>query len=305
MKHIFIVNPKAGKKDITNTITAEIKQVLNDEDYIIYQTKGVDDARVFVSEYAKNHLEEELRFYSCGGDGTLNEVVNGAYGFDHVSISCYPSGSGNDFIKYFGNHKNDFLNLNNLICGKEVMVDLLKHDQGLVLNIFNMGFDADVGEKMTNFKRWPLVTGKGAYILGVIARFFDKFPNHFKLSVDDEVIYDGEALLCAVSNAICYGGGFYCTPRAKIDDGIIDVVLVKKLSRFSFIRMISSYKKGTHLDNPNIMKNIIYTTGKKIMIESKNVLNFTADGEMGKTSKMEITIIPKTLRFVIPSHLDF
>ena len=89
------------KKEMENEKKKEIEDIKN-LDYVIYETKAHRDAIIFVKEYITEHPGEELRFYACGGDGTLFEVINGASGASNVEISCVPVGSGNDFLKYFG-----------------------------------------------------------------------------------------------------------------------------------------------------------------------------------------------------------
>ena len=112
MKHIFIVNPKSGKKDSTEYISAFLQENHKDLNFEIYNTKGIKDATQYVKNICEN-TQEEITFYACGGDGTLNEVVNGAYGYENKYITVYPCGSGNDFVKVFGktNHFKDFIHL--------------------------------------------------------------------------------------------------------------------------------------------------------------------------------------------------
>lgn len=300
MKHIFIINPTAGKKDISKKIIEEIKSVFKDAEYLVHITSAPLDAKNFVHEYCYNHPNDELRFYSCGGDGTLNEVVNGAFGYANASVTCYPSGSGNDFVKYFGK-KDDFLNLENLINGQEVLVDLLKYEDRYVLNICNIGFDADVADRMIKYKRLPLVSGTGAYILGVAVSFIHRLSRDLKITVDDKLVYQGQGLLCAMANAICYGGGFYCAPLAKVNDGLLDVVAIKKMSRLKFIKFIKYYKNGTHLAEPRLQDYIVVTQGKTVTIESRELLNYAIDGEMGQAKKMSLTVVPQAIKFVIPN----
>jgi len=303
MKHLFVINPKAGKKDHTKDITAEIKKYLKEDQYDIHITTKTLEARDFVKNYCQEHQSEELRIYSCGGDGTLNEVTNGAFGYKNVSVACYPSGSGNDFIKYFGTAKH-FLNIENLINGDTVDVDLMKHDDRYILNICNMGFDANVAIRRERFKRLPLFSGKGAYIAGVAVSLLSKLTHNFKVTIDDEIVHDGDGLLAAVANAICYGGGFYCAPRALVDDGLIDVCIVRKVSRIPFIKLIKFYKKGTHLDEPKLQRYIGYKKGKTVTVESEIPLNYAIDGELGVSKKITITIVPKSLKFVIPKCIS-
>ena len=94
MKHIFVINPVAGKKDSTEEIREAVSKRLNADEYVIYVTKKPLDAWRFVHEYAAARPDEPLRFYACGGDGTLNEVVNGAAGFPNAAVGCYPSDRG-------------------------------------------------------------------------------------------------------------------------------------------------------------------------------------------------------------------
>ncbi len=304
MKHLFVINPAAGQKDHTKEIISQIETLLAEKDYEIYVTKATFDGMNFVKKYCMEHSqEEEVRIYSCGGDGTLNEVVNGAYGFPNVSVACYPSGSGNDFIKIFGPSEN-FLKMSQLIKGRTMDIDLIRFGNRFSINILNMGFDADVVERMMKYKRRPLMTGKSAYILGVLVTFLNKMGHHFRVSVDDHLIYDGKGLLCAAANSICYGGGFYCAPLAKINDGIIDVCFVKKVSRFSFIRMIGTYKAGKHLETPWVAKKIVYAKGKKVTIEIDRSINFSIDGEMGKASSITLEIVPNALKFVVPQSVS-
>lgn len=98
MKHLFIVNPAAGKKGSTQALE-DLLDKLSFEHKVVY-TEGEGHARQ-ITELAAA-VKEPIRIYACGGDGTLNEVVNGAAGHDHVAVTCVPKGTGNDFLKVFG-----------------------------------------------------------------------------------------------------------------------------------------------------------------------------------------------------------
>lgn len=300
MKHIFIINPTAGKKDSTEKVVKEIKGVLNEDEYIIYKTKAPLDATEYVKKMCEE-IKEDVCFYACGGDGTLNEVANGAALCPNAYVTSYPIGSGNDFLKYFGDPKN-FLDLKSLINGKRIAADILKFGDKYILNICNMGFDADVCIRMEKYKKLPLMSGKGAYNLGVLVTFLKKMNNKFKITIDDdEVIFDDYSMLCTVSNGICYGGGYYCAPKALIDDGLIDVCIVKKISKFSMIKMIKKYKVGKHLEDPKFKDIIIYRTCKRVRIESEKPVNYSRDGEVGSSLNIYIELIPKGINFVIPN----
>lgn len=300
MKHVIIINPIAG---VSNNIE-DLKKIVEDNfkelDYQIYFTNGVKDATRFVKEYL-NKLDpsEKVRFYSCGGDGTLNEVANGMIGHSNASLACYPIGSGNDFIKYFGKVE-DFLDFKGLINGEVHVTDILKFNERYVVNIFNVGLDANVVVLQRKFKKMPLISGKGAYNLGVVASLLRKISHKYKVTIDGEEIYSGKVTLCAICNAKCYGGGYYCAPKAEVDDGLVDVCLVKKVSRLTFAKLVKDYKAGRHLDNPKFKPYILYKQGKVVELEIEKPLNYSIDGETDKANKIRIEVIPKALNFVVP-----
>lgn len=302
MKHVFIINPKAGKKDITPIIKEKLKEYDGKIDYEIYVTSGPNDAL----EYTKKYLEvykEKVRFYACGGDGTLNEVVNGTALYPNASVACYPCGSGNDFVKVYGD-KEAFLDLDNLINGEEKIIDLIKVNDRYTINICNLGFDAHVASKFIKFKMKPLVSGHTAYNMAVVISLVSKMKHRVKVLIEDQEIYDGNILLSAVANGICYGGGYYCSPYAKVDDGLLDISIVKTLSRFKFIRMISKYKNGTYLENPEILKYVIYQRAKKVEYVAEKDIVYCMDGEVFKSKHLTLVVDENALKFVVPKKLS-
>ena len=165
MKHVFIINPAAGKKDATTQVAASIRAacVRRGLDYDILTTEYPRHAVELVKQKAIEYAGEPVRFYACGGDGTLNEVAAGAAGLANVSITHYPCGSGNDFIKLFGADCTSFKDLDNLIDGKEVALDYIESDCGVCFNVFSVGVDARIADGMQKYKRIPLLHGSMAY----------------------------------------------------------------------------------------------------------------------------------------------
>lgn len=99
MKHLFIINPAAGSRDRTEYYKAQIADLAKDLDYEVFVSQAPGQCREAAARAAESG--EAYRIYSCGGDGTLNEVVSGAAGHDNVAVTMYPCGSGNDFIRIF------------------------------------------------------------------------------------------------------------------------------------------------------------------------------------------------------------
>lgn len=299
MKHVFIINSVAGVSDRTKEVTEKVKALLSEDEYIIFQTKKEGNAENFIEQLLKEK-PDNYRFYACGGDGTLNAVVNSTYGYD-VEVTNYPIGSGNDYLKYFGD-KEKFKDLEKLINGKVIQSDILRFNDQYCVNIFNVGFDAKVVSFQRNIKRIPLVSGTLAYNISVALCALGRLSHKFKLSVDGDLLYEGNAILAAMANSICYGGGFYCAPIAKIDDGLIDVCLIKKLGLLKFAKLIKYYKNGSFLENEEVMKYVIYKQCKHVELELDKPLYYANDGEIAKTNKVVIDIIPKAIKFVVPAE---
>ncbi|MBR2702415.1 MAG: hypothetical protein IKE77_10060, partial [Erysipelotrichaceae bacterium] len=221
MKHIFIINPAAGKADSTNEIVGQLTKI-RDLDYQVYITRVPKDATEYIKTVCSENPDTEYRFYACGGDGTINEVANGVMGFENASMTAVPVGSGNDYVKYFGGREK-FLNLEKLVNGEEIMVDVLKVRDHYALNAVHFGFDTVVLKTMIAVKRKPIIGGKNAYYTGVIKGLFSGLNNRCRITADGEAMNDGNYMLCTVCNGTHVGGSFKSAPRSVIDDGYAEV----------------------------------------------------------------------------------
>lgn len=302
MKYIFIVNPKSGKKDSTNYIREYLEKNHSNLKYEIYNTKGIGDA----IQYVKNACEikeEPLTFIACGGDGTLNEVINGLFGYNDVYVSVYPCGSGNDFVKSFGK-ENHFLDLTKIINGESRKIDVLKVNDRYTINMCNLGFDASVAYKMNFFRNWPLVSGKGAYNLALVFSLIFKMKHKCSIEIDGKEVFNNYMLLTAIGNGISCGGGYYCLPKAAVDDGEMDAVFIKKISRFTFIKLVKKYKNGTYVDDPKYKDIVTYTKCKHLKLKAQNDIAYCLDGECGETKEFDITNIDKCINFIVPTEYN-
>lgn len=301
MKHYFIINPAAGAYDSTNEIKAQIDSLLEKIDYEIYVTNHEGDA----TEYIKSVLSatnDECRFYACGGDGTLNEVVSGVVGFENASVTAYPCGSGNDYIKYYGT-KSDFLSIKDLVNGIEKKVDLIKACGRYAINAVHFGFDTAVLKTMLKVRRKFLLGGKNAYTTGIITSLIRSMKTFCSFKADSEVIGNNKMLLATIANGKYVGGAYKCAPRSENDDGLLEVCKVNTLSRLTFIKLISIYKKGEHLDDKRIAKYINYKRAKKVEVEFDSIGDVSIDGELVNVKKFTAEIVEKAIRFVIPASL--
>ena len=299
MKHIFIINPAAGKKNSYEAIRAEIESLETPIDYEIYLTQGVGDATNYIRGYCAQH-SDRVRFYACGGDGTLNEVVNGAAEFPQAGVACYPCGSGNDFVKYYGG-KSVFLNLKDLVEAPDEYIDLMRVDGKYAINATHFGFDSCVAQTMTRVRRKKLIGGKNAYTTGVVVSLFKAMKNVCKVWVDGELLNPkGTILLCTIANGQYVGGSYRCAPRSLDNDGLLEVCLVRPVSIFTFIKVIGEYKNGLHLDNPKLQKFLAYRRGKNVTVEAPDGFVYCLDGELIPKNKFEVQVMERALRFAVP-----
>lgn len=305
MKHIFVVNPAAGKGKNIPSLLASISYACEDlkVEYDIYHTHEAGDATVYVSEKCTQNPDEKFRFYACGGDGTLSEVLNGAVGHDNAEIAVIPAGTGNDFVKTF-RHPEYFTTIQKQILGTAEKIDLLKYNDRYSLNIINVGFDCDVVVEVAKIKRKSFVPSKLAYIMGIAAVFVKPLGKRFKVTIDDNECIEKEFMLCAMANALYYGGGFKAAPLAQLDDGYMDLCLVDRVSRADFIRIIPKYKSGQHVDENGKSKYpfVHYQKCKKVVIESETTIGVCGDGEVSPANKVVVEIIPNAIAFSIPKN---
>ncbi len=302
MKHIFVINPKSGHINHSREIEEKLKKLDGKINYEVYVTKAQRDGLFYVKKRLEERKDDEVyRFYACGGDGTLYDVVNGLYGFKNVEVTNLAVGTGNDFIKSFPDQISGFKDIDRLVNGKTVKVDLIKVSGGrYCTNIANFGFDGEVCYEQQVFKRMPFLSGSMAYYLAALNSILYHRGQQMKVTVDDKVIFEGKGLLGIAANGSIYGGGFHCAPHALIDDAIIDVCIIKKVSAFRIAKLMKVFRAGHHETDPSTKDITIYTKGKKVSFESDKKIPFAIDGEVYREPKVEMEILPLALNFVVP-----
>jgi len=300
LRHVFILNPVAGKGQQALELEKQIKayfEVHSGIEYRIINTDSVGAAtRIAQKECAEGG---KVRLYACGGDGTLQETAAGIpFGYDDAELAVIPCGSGNDFVRVFGG-RDRFLNLAELIEGVACSVDAVDCGDRISLNIASIGMDASVGHKMQRYKNWPFVSGSMAYNLAVVDVFCH--PIGVKMNVEIEGVdgpikRSGKYLMTLAANGQYYGGGYCGAPKAVVNDGLLEFVLVKKISRFKIPFFLGKYKAGRHNGVACIER--IPGTSMKVCAAKPMVCN--VDGECFKSDMMTFTVVPNAYRLVLP-----
>jgi len=287
MKYYFVINPNAGNEESKKKLLNYIEKVCFSIDYEIYYSKSKEDIRDFVMQ----HKMEECTIFACGGDGTIHDVINGAIN-GKVNIGIYPCGSGNDFARMF----KDPTNLEKLMNMDSKKVDTIRINDEYSINVVNIGFDAAVNGDVDRFKKRFSV--EKAYNFSILFNILKKMNHKYKIVIDDEVIEDGPFLLMSLGNGGYYGGGYNCSPNAIIDDGLIEFCAIRKIGRFKLSKLISKYKDGTHLSDPQFKNIILYKRCKKVEIISSYKFNVTMDGENVKMNHLIAEIEEKSVNLI-------
>ena len=298
MHYCFIINNEPGKAGNADIIRADIEKLPEPIDFEIYLTTAQKTAIDHVRDYCKANPEQEACFVACGGDGTINEVATGMVGAKNKHLAVLAYGSGNDFIKYY--EGKDFRSVTDLVKGKAHKIDIIKVGQDhYSINVCNFGFDSVVASTANKLSRKG---NKNPYRWGIVKAIFCGRFNRIQVKADGELLNEGKRmLLCTLGNNNHVGGEFFCSPRAKNDDGLIEVGYCKTTTLVGFLGLLPIYTAGQHLDNPKAAKHFIYRQSKTVDVHSDKEIELCLDGEMLPGTDFHIEIIPKAISFIIPA----
>lgn len=299
LKHYFVVNPVSGKNnkiDIVNELIIPACEKLG-VDYEIYTTKAAGDGIRFVDETATALGDAPCRFYAVGGDGTLYEVVNGAFGHKNAEVAVVPKGSGNDWIRLFGD-KDLFLDIEGQIEGTPYTIDCLKAGDEIAINQASMGFDAETCALQVKAKSIPGAAGHATYFLAGLYCMFTRVWHDFDVTVDGKRM-TGPFIQVVGANSRWYGSGIKVAPFAMPDDHALDFVIMRRTSSWPamFMPMMVNWQvKGDHTK----FGFCEYYRGKKMTIHARKPSQTNVDGECHATEDLTIELVENGLTFVVP-----
>lgn len=294
MKHYILVNPVSGnKKGLKHGII--VKKLL--KKYNIEATIVVSEYPTHLTKIAKKlSIKHDCRFYSVGGDGTLNEVVSGIIG-TNSEVVVIPCGTGNDFIKSISKYKSLRKIVVNSINKEATYTDVIKlNNNKYCINILNCGFDAMVAKNVDYFRIVPFISGKMKYNLSI---FYSLLTNkNFKLKIrTDDNVKKGNYTLIAIANGKYYGGGVIPCPEASTTDEILDICTIDSTRIREKVFLLPKYKQGKHM---NLKQANFYKT-KTMHIVSTKAFPVSYDGEVFYTNKLSVKVLPKAVKII---HID-
>ena len=298
MKHIFIINPHAGKRDQTSRIY-EMADHLR-EAHGLTCACMLTDRPGGAADMARKLAEtgEELRLYACGGDGTISEVANGIAGFSNAAMTAIPTGTGNDFLKNFGPDMEKFQDAENLWAGEVFPLDLIACNGRLCLTIACNGIDARIADSVHQYGNSPLLHGRNSYLASVAVNFlFKPIGRHWKVWLDDEAL-EGDFALVSMCNGRYYGGGSMPVPEARMNDGVLHTVLIKNIPKATFARLFAPYSAGEYRKLPQEL--IRVSTARQVRIQAEEDIVTCLDGECFRSREVVMGLADKRLRFFGP-----
>ncbi len=300
MTHLFIINPAAGSRDRTEKYRETIEAVCNARglSYRIAVSQCPGDCQRIAREAAETG--EQYRIYACGGDGTLNEVAAGAAGFSNVAVTVFSGGSGNDFVKIFSEPK-AFFDLQRLLDAQEATFDMIRCNDSYSLNICSVGLDARIGTDVANYKRIPLLHGFRAYAVSTVVNVIRGIAEPYTVEIGGQTVSGDMTMIC-VCNGRFYGGGFNPVPQAQPDDGLLEVLLVKKVSRLQVAGVVGKYKNGRFAELPHLVQHF---QTDKLTIHCQKETPINLDGELRYAKDVQMSVAQEKLRFFYPRGLTY
>lgn len=301
MKRIkFIINPSSGRQSMEKKIDA-LSKLLLDDGYILgkYFTKGKHDA---TNETIRSCNEDWDLIIACGGDGTVNEVIEGIMKSPKkVPISILPSGTVNDFASFLRIPKSvsDYFQMikNSIFLD----IDVGKLNDEYFANVAAGGILTSIGYQAE--AEYKAVFGRLAYYFEGLREITQEGfnPKPFKVKINsEEYSSEEEILLFIVSNSSSIGGFKKLAPEADVLDGLLDVIIIKKSPITELANIFFNVLTGEHIRHPNVK----YFKTKSISIYTEEDIDIDMDGEYAGKLPATFKAVPRAIKILVKEDLN-
>jgi diacylglycerol kinase (ATP) len=290
----LIIRPREGVSELEE-VQAWVTQ-LRDAGHVVFPrlTFEAGDGRREAAALAADGVDLLI---AAGGDGTLNEVANGALDASPPwagRLAVLPLGTGNDFAAGLGIPEEPAAALDVAVTGVPMEVDVGRVNGRHFLNVSTGGFGASASDEAPEEAKRLL--GPLAYVVTGARKLAELSSAWVRFEVPDGLAYEGEVLLFAVGNGKRTGGGNLVTPRAELDDGKLDVMIVPGMPRIDFLALLPDLRSGNHLDAEAVR----YFRASRLVVEADAELSVNADGESIPGPRFEYEILPRALVVMTP-----
>jgi diacylglycerol kinase (ATP) len=280
----LLTNPTAGKGKAARLRDVALTR-LRDAGLVVRNLQGRDADEA--SDLARQCVADGIdALVVCGGDGMVHLVVQAVAGTP-TALGIIPAGTGNDVARYFDIPRKDpAAAADRVIAGHTRTIDLARSGSKYFVTVLAAGFDAVVNER-ANKMTWP--KGQMRYNIATLSelRVFEPLP--YTLQIDDQEL-TLEAMLVAVGNGPSFGGGLRITEGAVLDDGLLDVVIIKPMSKLGLIRTYPKLFKGTHVTHPQYEHHL----AKTVTVAAPGIVSY-ADGERFGPLPLTVECVPGAL----------
>jgi YegS/Rv2252/BmrU family lipid kinase len=286
--YLFIVNPHAGRGKgliVWNQVESIVKS--ENRDYEVQFTKGKGEAVDLTKHAVKQR--DWTAVIAVGGDGTVHEVANGLYG-SQTPLGYLPAGTGNDFAREWKIPFDPAAAWQRIASHERKKADVFMAGERVVLSYISAGFDGYVS-RLVDASHWKKWLGKASYFVGALLALKSFRPFRLQLRLDETNYLYEDVWLVTLSNGKSLGGGMLINPQANPADGLVDVCIVHKLSKWEFLRVFPKVYAGKHIGH----RAVTFLKGKKMEVKTTPSMWAFADGEEVGNHAISVKIMPNKL----------
>lgn len=290
-----MLNPSSGRErgpDYIEVLTARLREQYDSVEFAV--TAGAGDAERAAALAARDGC---ATLFVAGGDGTLNEAMNGLASADalgHLPVGIIPLGTGNDFAAALGIPAEIDAALDVLLESRELEIDLGQVNGRVFVNTSGGGFIAEASTAVT--PQLKTIAGRLAYLIGGAQALFEFEPVNASIVLEPGARRLRHGLYAfAVCNSRLIGGGRLIAPDAVIDDGLLDVCLIEAMSAMDFVALARKVADGDHVNDPRVL----YFQAASIDLDLERDIKVNTDGEVFESRRCEYRVLPRAARFLV------
>ena len=288
---LLVINPEAGKSRFQHKfdlVSHKLKKLnLRFSSHLTERDAPEKRLRNFLLENP-----EITDIIVIGGDGTINDVLNALPHF-HYRLGFISNGTGNDSIKPFHLSKETDKQLETILTGVPRKIDLGRCNGRLFMNGVGIGFDGEIVNEMLREKRKK--KGHWAYLSVVLKMLWKKVQWPVSIRKDDDTI-EQKIFSITVAKGTTFGGGFVMNPRAKKNDGLLDICIFDHLPLWKRLYVLPSVQLGIH----GSLSDVNFHKAKKITIQSSVPIKAHIDGELIQDTRFEVEVVPEAVEVWTP-----
>ncbi|MDM5360142.1 diacylglycerol kinase family protein [Peribacillus sp. ACCC06369] len=303
----FIVNPMAGNEESLK-IWKKAEEILNSKavPHKVFFTEEKGHALRLTKEILSG-TNQETRMIAVGGDGTVNEMINGAIGFPHAIIGSLAAGSGNDYVRGIQKTESveEALSLfqDNAFSAVDIGQFETNGKVGYFINSLGMGIDAEISAEADRspLKKWFnfVRAGKLIYLFIFIKKIFSYQPSCMELIIDGNRHLLKKVWFIVIANQPYFGGGMKISPMSKLDDGRLNVIVVHDITMLKLLTVFITVLWGGHLN----IKNVDSFSGERIKMKNHGSVKIQSDGEIVGMGEVAAVVLKEKIRVMFKDDI--